>query len=186
MRKLSASWILLILGSSARSDATIPDELKPGLIGEYFAFERALEDFPTIAADKKPTFRKVDKAFNWKAVHGKFNDTDLEKHFYVRWTGILRIPKDETYTFFTESDDGSRLWVAGQIVVENGGLHSMVEKDGNIKLNAGDHEFRVDLYQNEGAVGLKIRWETIGVAKEIIPAAALLHKIDTDLDKPKE
>jgi hypothetical protein len=175
--------LVLLAGTPALSTASTADDLKPGLIGEYFQLGEGLDDFPTIAADKKPTLRKVDKVLNWEAVDGKFNDTEMEDHFYVRWTGIVRVPKDGTYTFYTESDDGSRLWVNGKTVVENGGLHAMEEKNGRIELKAGDHEIKVDLFENEGQVGLKVSWETDGVAKQIIPASALFHKADKDLDK---
>jgi hypothetical protein len=40
-----------------------------------------------------------------------FPGTQMSDHFYVRWTGKVRIPRDGKYTFFTESDDGSRLWI---------------------------------------------------------------------------
>src|SRR5262247_3376845 len=101
MRAGLIAGLFLLAGSSAVRSTTAADDLKPGLIGEYFSFSEAVEDFPTIASDKKPTLRKIDKELNWDAVDGKFNDTDLEDHFYVRWTGIVRIPKDGTYTFYT-------------------------------------------------------------------------------------
>jgi hypothetical protein len=186
MKTILTMGIFLISGIPVRPTVTTADDLKPGLLGEYFAFgEAPVEDFPTIAAGKKVTLRKLDKELNWDPTHGKFNGTDQKDHFYVRWTGIVRIPKDGTFTFFTEGDDGSRLWVDTKQVVENGGQHSMVEKNGKIELKAGDHEFKVDLFQNVGAVGLKVRWETEGVSKQIIPASVLFHQADPDLDKPK-
>jgi hypothetical protein len=71
-------------------------------------------------------------------------------------------------------------------VVENGGQHSLREKNGKIELKAGDHDFKVDLFQNEGAVRLKVRWETDGIPKEIIPSSELFHRADPELDRAKE
>jgi hypothetical protein len=180
--KTSMIALLMIAAGGLQGSATAVDDLKPGLIGEYYDVGAPIEDFPKVD-EKKPVVRRVDKSLNWEATAEKFAGTDLEDHFYVRWTGVIRIPKDGTYTFFTESDDGSRLWVDGKQVVENGGLHGMEEKNGKAELKAGDHEIKVDLFENEGEVGLKVSWQADGLAKEIIPAAAFFHKADEKLDK---
>jgi hypothetical protein len=163
--------------------APAQDELKPGLIGEYYALEGEVQDFPTIAADKKPAVRRIDKQVNWDATADKFAGTDLSDHFYARWTGLIRIPKDGKFTFFTESDDGSRLWIGGKLVVDNGGLHPMEEKSNDVELKAGDTEIKIDLFENDGEVGIKLSWEAAGMAKEIVPDKALFHRKDKDLDK---
>ncbi|HXX93650.1 MAG TPA: PA14 domain-containing protein [Planctomycetota bacterium] len=159
------------------------DELKPGLIGEYYTLEGDVEDFPALPANKKPVLRRVDAQLNWEATAEKFAGTDLSTHFYVRWTGLLRVPKDAKYTFFTESDDGSRLFVGGRLVVNNGGLHAMEEKSGEVELKAGEYEIRIDLFQNEGEAGIKVSWEAPEVTREMLPGSALFHRKDKDLDK---
>jgi hypothetical protein len=183
IRKARPWAIALFLGSFAVGHGFFQDEAKAGLIGEYFAFGGELQEFPTVAADKKPVVRRVDAHLNWEATAEKFAGTDLEDHFYVRWAGLIRVPKDAKYTLYSESDDGSRLWIDGKLVVDNGGLHPMEEKSGEVEMKAGDHEFKVDLFENDGEVGLKVSWEAPGMAKEIIPAKALYHKKDKDLDK---
>ena len=97
-------------------------ELAPGLLGEYFALDSAVEDFPTIAADKQPTLKRADKTIDFRCTGPTFPGTKLENHFAVRWTGTIKIPKGGQYTFFLESDDGSRLLIDGKIVVDNGGV----------------------------------------------------------------
>ena len=183
MRFALAVAILLLIGNSATRGAETRDDLKAGLVGEYFDWGQGLEDFPTLEAGRKPTVRKIDAQLNWDATEGKFAGTNLEDHFYVRWAGVLRVPRDGKYALFTESDDGSRLWIDGKEIVSNGGLHAMEEKKGELDLKAGDHEIKVDLFENEGYVGLKVSWEGPDLAKEIIPAKALFHKKDKDLDK---
>jgi hypothetical protein len=159
------------------------DELKPGLIGEYFTFSQEIQDFPAVAPEKAPALRRIDKEIGFAATEGKFAGTELEDHFFVRWTGVLRVPTDGTYTIYTESDDGSRVYVESKVVVENGGLHAMEEKSGEIELKAGDHELRVEYFENSGEAGCKLSWEAKGMEKKIIPASALFHKKDKDLDK---
>jgi hypothetical protein len=177
---------LLALGllSCVRSSFA-QDEVKPGLIGEFYQLPDAVEDYPTIAADKKPTVRRVDKTVDVSCGTDAWPGTTLEDHFYIRWTGIIRIPKDGKYTFYTESDDGSRLFIAGKQVVDNGGLHAMEEKEGSVELKAGDVEIKIEFFENEGDAGCKASWAGPGVDKQIIPATALFHKKDKDLDKDK-
>lgn len=182
MKKHFAWMVLAIWGAALQVSAKPADDPKPGLIGEYFDIGSGIDDFPPIEG-KKPAVRKLDKQLNWDATDGKFAGTELEDHFYVRWTGLLRIPKDGTYTLYTESDDGSRLWIDGKKVVENGGLHAMEEKDGSVELKAGDHEIKVELFENEGEVGLKVSWKAEGLEKQLIPSSAYFHKPDEKLDK---
>jgi len=159
------------------------DELKPGLIAEFFNIGKPMEEFPMVAADRKPDHRRIDRQINFEHTLETFPGTEMTDHFYVRWTGKVRIPRDGKFTFFTESDDGSRLWIDGKVVVDNGGLHAMEEKSGEVTLKAGDHDLKVELFENDGDVGCKLSWEASNAAKEILPEGALFHKKDKDLDK---
>lgn len=153
------------------------DEPPAGLNGEYFDLGTDVDDFPTIPADKKPTIKRVDKSINFRSTEMTFPGTKLQSHFAIRWTGKIKIPKDGKYTFYLESDDGSRLFIDGKQVVENGGLHEMQEVSGNVELKAGDHELKVDYYENEndGGAGCVLSWKTDGIIKEVVPAKALSH-----------
>jgi hypothetical protein len=152
------------------------EELEPGLLGEYFGLSEEVSDFPTIAADKKPSVKKIDKTINVESTEEGFNGTNLTDQFYIRWTGTLKVAKDGKYRFYTESDDGSRLFIDGKQVVDNGGQHAMEEKSGDVELKAGDHEIKLEFFENGGGAGCKLSWETDGVGKQIIPETALMHK----------
>jgi len=163
--------------------AIAQDELKPGLIGEFYSMPDAVEDYPTIAADKKPTLRRVDKTIDVNCGGDAWPGTSLDEQFYIRWTGVIKIAKDGKYKLYTESDDGSRVFIDGKQVVDNGGLHAMEEKEGEVELKAGNHDIKVEFFENGGEAGCKLSWSGEGVEKQIIPASALFHKKDKDLDK---
>src|SRR5205814_786050 len=74
--------------------------------------------------------------------------------FVLRFSGTLTIAKEGSYTFFTDSDDGSRLYVDGKMVVNNDGLHGMEEKSGKIQLQPGAHALVVTYFNNGGGEGL--------------------------------
>jgi len=159
------------------------DDLRGGLLAEYFNIDEEIQDFPALAPDRKPEVRRIEKQVNYESTDGKFAETDMADCFYVRWKGVVRVPKDGKYVFYTESDDGSRLWINGKQVVDNPGCHAMEEKSGEVELKAGDHEIKIDLFENMGGAGIKVSWETEGLAKEIIPEKALFHPKDKELDK---
>jgi hypothetical protein len=166
---------LLAFGTVARAA-----DLAPGLLGEYFAMDSAVEDFPKIAADKKPTLKRVDKTIEFRSTGPTFPGTKLDNHFVIRWTGVIKIPQDGKYTFFLESDDGSRLLIDGKTAVDNGGLHDMQEQSESVELKAGEHEIRIDYFENEndGGAGCVLSWKGKDLAKAAVPASALFHKPD--------
>src|SRR5438132_10521769 len=84
--------------------AIAADKLEPGLLGEYFDLGEPVEDFPKISADKKPTIKRVDKDVNFRSTEQTFPGTKLQSHFAIRWTGKIKLPKDDRYTFYLESD----------------------------------------------------------------------------------
>ena len=166
---------LVVFGRVARAA-----DLAPGLLGEYFAMDSAVEDFPKIPADKKPTLKRVDKTIEFRSTGPTFPGTKLDNHFAIRWTGTIKIPRDGQYTFFLESDDGSRLLIDGKTVVDNGGLHDMQEQSESVELKAGEHEIRIDYFENEndGGAGCVLCWKGKDLAREVVPASALFHKAE--------
>ena len=92
-----------------------------------------------------------------------------------RFTGTLTVSREGSYTFFVSCDDGAKLWIDGQVIVDNDGVHSPSEKSGKTALKAGDHPIAL-LYFNEHAGGeLTVRWQEEGHGKRPIPATALSH-----------
>jgi len=176
-----AGWILgLLLPFQAAEKAA---EVRPGLIGEFFALQGDVEDFPTLSADQKPVLRRVDAFISFDSTQDAFAGSGLSDRFYVRWSGVLRVAVEGKYSFFTESDDGSRLYIGDMKVVDNGGLHAMEEKSGEMELKPGDHPIRLELFDNTGEAGCRLSWEGPGIAKAVIPEKVLFHKKDKDLDK---
>ena len=175
--------ITLLLGLSVtlfRFQAA--DELKPGLIGEYYEMGEELNDFPNLK-DMAPSLRRIDPDVNIPQTNGQFNKSGLILQFYVRWTGVLRVPKDGRYVFYTDSDDGSRLSIDGKLVVDNGGLHPPEEKSGEVELKAGTHDLRIDYFQGGGGAGCRVKWASDDFKTEVIPARVLFHKKDKELDQ---
>jgi hypothetical protein len=95
-----------------------------------------------------------------------------EKFGFV-FSGFIEIPQDGVYSFFTESDDGSRLFIGSARVVDNDGLHGLKEAEGALALAAGFHPIRVEYFNRTGGYGLKVLYEGPGMEKAQIPDEVL-------------
>ncbi len=93
--------------------------------------------------------------------------------FALRFTGMIQIPASGKYMFSISSDDGSRLYVDNKLLINNDGLHGMVEKQGAVDLLAGSYPIVVTYFDNGGGDGLEVRWMGPGFKKQPIPASAL-------------
>jgi len=166
----SLALIPLLAAMTAVSAA----DLQPGLIGEYFAQKDGVGDFIKLDG-QKPTLVRVDKTVNFDSVEGNFHGSKLATNFVVRWSGVVKIATAGKYTFITESDDGSRLFIDGKQVVDNGGSHGMEKKSGEVELTAGDHAILIEYFQGGGGGGCKAFWKAPGGDEQPIPTSALAY-----------
>ncbi len=94
--------------------------------------------------------------------------------FGVRWTGTITPRFSETYTFYTTSDDGVRLWVDGRLVVSSWTDHAAKEDRGTIALVAGRrHEIKMEYYDRSVHAVAKLAWSSPSQPRQIVPAAVL-------------
>jgi hypothetical protein len=96
-----------------------------------------------------------------------------DDYFGYQFTGYVNIPSDGTYTFYTSSDDGSKLYIGTTEVVNNDGLHASVEKSGTIGLKAGKHAITVVFFENGGGQSLSVSYSGPNLSKQTIPTSAL-------------
>ncbi len=110
----------------------------------------------------------------------------LSDRFGFVFEGFVSVPTDGQYTFFTTSDDGSRLFIGQTVVVENDGLHSATERSGRIGLKAGQHAIRVIYFEKTGwQQALDVKYEGPALSKRSIPASALFKTTGTNRQTPE-
>ena len=94
--------------------------------------------------------------------------------YSVRWTGRVQPRLSETYTFYTTGNDGVRLWVDGEQLVDDWNAHAATENSGRITLEAGkQYDIRMEYYQNTGTALAKLEWYSPSQPRQVIPASQL-------------
>jgi len=87
------------------------------------------------------------------------NGSSIASDTAIQWIGKLKITNAGNYTFFTNSDDGSRLFIDGQLVVQNDGGKGVTDLGGApVNLSSGLHDIRVDYINGTGSSGEILSW----------------------------
>jgi hypothetical protein len=151
-----------------------------GLYGEYFDNKDL--------SNRKITRTDATVNFDWGS-----NSPDAligADTFSVRWTGWVQAPSSGSYSFHSISDDGVRLWVNKQLIINNWTDHGAIENSGAITLTAGKkYDITLEYYENGGAAVIKLFWTPPGAAKQIIPQVRLyprnIHTLHLDALYPQ-
>lgn len=81
----------------------------------------------------------------------------------------IKIPEKSVYRFYTYSDDGSKLFIDGQLVVDNDGSHSMRRADGKVALDKGFHELTVLYFEDYMGEMLEVGYSSRNIREDILP-----------------
>ena len=147
--------------------ATAVARTAPGVCYEYYEGNwNRLPDFDRI----KPVSAGVTAAFTFAPRH-------RAEHFAFRYRGFVRVPSDGVYTFETISDDGSRLYIGDELVVDNDGLHGMKSASGVVALAAGRHPITVTFFEKTGGDGLKVLVAGPGLARRPVAHDMLCYDV---------
>ncbi len=98
-----------------------------------------------------------------------------ESYFGFDFTGYIKIEKSGSYTFYTTSDEGSKLWIGSKEVVNNDGPHTKQERSGTITLQAGLHPIKVSFFERSQDDILEVRYAGPGFGKKSIPSSVLFR-----------
>ncbi|MDY7107211.1 MAG: PA14 domain-containing protein [Planctomycetota bacterium] len=149
-----------------------------GLAASYFIDDGSPAALADIDWTADPDAVGVVSVLNWPRTSDAtpFWVGGPNNNYGAEFAGTITIPDTGSWTFYTESDDGSKLWIDGSEVVNNDGLHAMRERSGAISLAAGPHDFMVRFFERSGNHGLIVSWRGPGVpGRTVIPAEALSH-----------
>ena len=125
--------------------------------------------------DQLPDFDEIKPVKEGVISDFNFSPRNQSEYFGFQYSGFISLPETAVYTFFTDSDDGSQLFIGGKLVVDNDGLHGMTEEIGVIALSAGFHPIRVTFFEKTGGDQLKVNYQGPKINKQVIPPQVLFH-----------
>ncbi len=146
-----------------------PEQLAPGLAAKYYY---------NIECIGTPFLSRVEKG----SVSFTYNDEPKKPYrspFGIEWEGYLSITKKGLYQFATKSDDGSMLYIDGNLVVDNDDLHAVRYISGAVSLNEGFHHVRLKYFDGGGGAVLELLWTPPGGGESPIPGNAFYHQKET-------
>jgi lysophospholipase L1-like esterase len=121
----------------------------------------------------EPAIVRVDAGINFPTGPSGVDGIGAE-NFSVRWSGTLDAPADGAYTIAATADDGVRLWLDGQLVIDQWKDQAPTEYMAQVQLKAGQPaDLVLEYYQGGGGAAITLAWSGPGLAKEVIPAARL-------------
>src|SRR5262249_31043526 len=118
-----------------------------------------------------PSVTRTDPTIDFEWLDGGPDTSIAADTFSARWTGQVQAQFTEAYTFTTLSDDGVRLWVDNQLLVDNWHDHSEVENSGPaVMLVKGQrYDIRMEYYERTGEATATLSWSSPSTPKAIVP-----------------
>ena len=155
--------------SSALSEAYFrvkPKNLVAPVTYELFYLDN-LSEIPSLE-NRKPD--SMNRCFEITSDEVK---EEIKSNTAVRFKTQIIIEKEGEYTFYTRSDDGSKLWVNNVEVVDNDGDHGVKEKAGKITLKPGKYPLEVIWFNGGGGGWLDVFYQSDEIPKQIVPTTVL-------------
>ncbi len=140
-----------------------------GLLGEYYNGT----NFNTFVDNR------IDENihFNWglsSPISGIDNDNNS-----IRWTGQIEPLYSGEYTFYITSDNGRRVWIDNQLIIDKWISDWNIEYSGSIDLIAGNkYDIKVEYFEEVGGANIKLEWESNDQIREVVPYERLYLPID--------
>ncbi|MFF5636990.1 ricin-type beta-trefoil lectin domain protein [Streptomyces sp. NPDC012825] len=157
-----------------RSAAALPPQT-PGVTLRVFDVQIPLNNLCVLKPGQTPNIDKLMPVVDWSTAA----DFGLETHFVTHVVGNLNVPQGGSHTLRLASDDGSRLLIDDQVVIDHDGLHGPDPKDATVNLTAGVHALRIEHFERDGGQQITLSWKPPGATGfSVVPNSAL----STDAD----
>lgn len=125
----------------------------------YFDVDHKIRELADINWDVAPTHEEGVSAIDYENGKDSFWDGGSKDTFGVQITGQIDVPEDGAYSFTLGADDGAMLFIDGQPVIDNDGLHSFKSETVEVELEPGPHSIEVIYFENHGRAGLSLEWD---------------------------
>src|SRR5207249_11017936 len=142
LKKIAAGFSLVLIlhnlsVAQPANDFGSKDWISNGLAGKIYALSentQKLPDFDTMQS-LGTIYTKEINVPNRSWTEGFPGVTDRFEWFGIEYKGSFTVKKAGHYTFQISSDDGSKLFIDGKLIIDNDGLHSQSSKSGEADLD---------------------------------------------------
>lgn len=128
-----------------------------GLFGQYYT---------NAEFKNKPVIERIDEEIKYNFRNGSPDKKIGNNYFSMIWTGIFKPEKTGKYTFILRSDDGSRLYINNEKVINNWGNHPATTKTYFLHLKKNEEiEIKIEYYEIEGGASVMFGWQFSEIEK---------------------
>lgn len=146
------------------SFSNLPGATGTGLTGTYY---QGL-DF------EEEVLTRLDAEVDFQWGGGSPDPAILADFFSVRWEGTLEAPLTGNYTLLTTSDDGVRLWINDELIINSWQNQPATVRQSTLFMEAGERvSVKMEYYENGGAAVARLQWEHPSITRQIIPSRYL-------------
>ncbi len=152
-----------------------------GLYAEYFDYDDEDPNF-----DQEPEKTRIDPEvnFNW-VLWTPYEWAVGKDSFCIRWTGAIMPLFDEEYTFHLNADDGVRLWIDDELIIDHWvQLNFAEETTGTFQMEKGKfHKIRLEYFEQKNNAMCILSWSSASTPKQVVPSTQLFPKLFENTDE---
>ena len=151
------------------AQAAIPPQ-QPGVTLRTYDLQTSLDRLCTLKPGQTPNVDKLMPTINWTTTA----DFGLNDQFLSEVIGNINIATAGTYQFRLTSDDGSRLRLDGNVVINHDGLHGATSVTGSVALTTGYHALRIEHFDNLVDQQITLEWQPPGTSTFVLVPNSVL------------
>ncbi len=157
------------IGAPVAAAQDLPSQ-EPGVTLRTFDLRQSLEQICELKPGTTPNVDKLMPAIDFSSA----DEFGFEDNFLSHVIANINIPAEGDYTFRLTSDDGSRLYIDDQLVIDHDGLHAAEPKDGSVTLTPGYHALRIEYFEARYDQQLTLAWQPPGATDfTVVPNSVL-------------
>lgn len=149
-------------------------ETANGVLVRIYDVAEALRELPELVDGELPNEVRVSQTIDLRSDRKDFGER--EGSFATEVVGRLKVSEKGKHVFWLTSDDGAKLWIGGELVVDHDGVHGPSSSDGPCELDVGEHDLRILHFEAHGGSQLRLGWRPPTAPEdrfEIVPASVL-------------
>ena len=155
----------------------LPASSGNGLVGEYYSDRTDFSGTPTLT--------RIDSTIDFFWGTSSPDPRISSDNFAVRWTGTFEVPFSDTYTFTAQTDDGLRLWIDNNLIIDKWQPQPYSEWSGTIPLTTGrSHTVRMEYEELKGEAEARLLWSSPQFDRAVMGKSQLFGKMLVTANEP--